>query len=59
MVMAYPSTVTPQAKYKVTPLSKRWVSQFFVPPSFDELNRFGKMCKSIRRALMRNGRIPA
>ena len=30
-----------------------------IPPSFDELNRFGKMCKNIRRALMRNGRIPA
>ena len=30
-----------------------------IAPSFDELNRFGKMCKNIRRALMRNGRIPA
>ncbi len=30
-----------------------------IPPSFDELNRFGKMCKNIRRALVRNGRIPA
>ena len=30
-----------------------------VPPSFDEINRFGKMCKNIRRALVRSGRIPA
>ncbi|RSM27795.1 hypothetical protein C5B78_09775 [Aeromonas salmonicida] len=30
-----------------------------IPPSFDKLNRFGKLCKNIRRALMRNGRIPA
>ncbi len=29
-----------------------------IPPNFDELNRFGKMCKNIRRALVRNGRIP-
>ncbi|MBY7853651.1 hypothetical protein KW429_08090 [Vibrio fluvialis] len=27
------------------------------PPSFDELNRFGKLCKNVRRALVRNGRI--
>lgn len=26
-------------------------------PSFDELSRFGKMCKNIRRALVRNNRI--
>ncbi|MGB5122132.1 MAG: hypothetical protein WBO13_14165 [Vibrio fluvialis] len=26
-------------------------------PSFDELNRFGKLCKNVRRALVRNGRI--
>lgn len=30
-----------------------------IPPSFDEIQRFGKMCKNIRRALVRNGRIPA
>ena len=30
-----------------------------IAPSFDELNRFGKMCKNIRRALVRSGRIPA
>ena len=30
-----------------------------IPPSFDELYRFGKMCKNIRRALVRSGRIPA
>ncbi|EKO3432278.1 hypothetical protein NTH35_003869 [Vibrio fluvialis] len=28
-----------------------------LPPSFDELNRFGKLCKNVRRALVRNGRI--
>jgi len=26
-------------------------------PTFDELNRFGKMCKNIRRALVKNDRI--
>jgi hypothetical protein len=30
-----------------------------IPPTFDELYRFGKMCKNIRRALVKNGRIPA
>lgn len=30
-----------------------------IPPTFDELSRFGKMCRNIRRALVRNGRIPA
>lgn len=29
-----------------------------IPPSFDEIQRFGKLCKNIRRALVRNGRIP-
>lgn len=29
-----------------------------IPPTFDELYSFGKMCKNIRRALVRNGRIP-
>ncbi len=29
-----------------------------IPPSFDGLNRFGKMCKNIRRALVKNGRLP-
>lgn len=28
-----------------------------IAPTFDELNRFGKMCKNVRRALVRNGRI--
>ena len=27
------------------------------PPTFDELYRFGKMCKNIRRALIKNKRI--
>ncbi|MDA7746202.1 hypothetical protein N8878_02580 [Psychromonas sp.] len=26
-------------------------------PTFDELNSFGKMCKNIRRSLVRNNRI--
>ncbi|PMK00869.1 hypothetical protein [Vibrio sp. 10N.261.55.A7] len=26
-------------------------------PTFEELNRFGKLCKNVRRALVRNGRI--
>lgn len=26
-------------------------------PTFDELSRFGKMCKNIRRSLVRNGLI--
>ncbi|PWI33465.1 hypothetical protein DI392_10340 [Vibrio albus] len=30
-----------------------------IPPTFDELYRFGKMCKNIRRSLVRNNRIPA
>ncbi|KXU80301.1 hypothetical protein JD499_10570 [Aeromonas enteropelogenes] len=30
-----------------------------IPPTFDELSSFGKMCRNIRRALVRNGRIPA
>lgn len=30
-----------------------------IPPTFDELYSFGKMCKNIRRALVRNCRIPA
>ncbi len=25
---------------------------------FDELNRFGKMCKNIRRALVKDNRVP-
>lgn len=38
-----------------------WQSQIKrgIAPTFEELNRFGKMCKNIRRALVRNGRIPA
>ncbi|WP_299012944.1 hypothetical protein [uncultured Photobacterium sp.] len=28
-----------------------------LPPTFDELSKFGKMCKNIRRALVRNNRI--
>ncbi|OAN17852.1 hypothetical protein A3K86_02745 [Photobacterium jeanii] len=28
-----------------------------LPPTFDEIARFGKMCKNIRRALVRNNRI--
>jgi len=28
-----------------------------ISPTFDELNRFGKMCKNVRRALVRNNRI--
>ncbi len=28
-----------------------------LPPTFDELSRFGKMCKNIRRSLVRNNRI--
>ncbi len=38
-----------------------WQSQIRrgIPPTFDELRRFGKMCQNIRRALVRNGRIPA
>ncbi|MBF9002518.1 hypothetical protein [Vibrio nitrifigilis] len=27
-------------------------------PTFDELNRFGKMCKNVRRGLVRNKRLP-
>lgn len=30
-----------------------------VAPDFGEIARFGKMCKNIRRALVRNGRIQA
>ncbi|KMV31613.1 hypothetical protein L4D00_10725 [Photobacterium swingsii] len=30
-----------------------------VSPTFDEIYQFGKMCKNIRRALVRNNRIPA
>ena len=30
-----------------------------VSPTFDELYQFGKMCKNIRRSLVRNNRIPA
>jgi hypothetical protein len=30
-----------------------------ISPTFGELNSFGKMCKNIRRALLRNNRIPA
>ncbi|MEF3023189.1 hypothetical protein V4D05_18925 [Vibrio mimicus] len=26
-------------------------------PTFDELNQFGKMCRNVRRALIRNNRI--
>lgn len=29
-----------------------------IPPTFDELRSFGKMCTNIRRALVRNNRIP-
>lgn len=28
-----------------------------ISPTFDELNRFGKMCKNVRRGLIRNKRI--
>ncbi|WPC75822.1 hypothetical protein [Vibrio porteresiae] len=28
-----------------------------ISPTFDELNRFGKMCKNVRRGLVRNKRI--
>ncbi len=30
-----------------------------ISPTFDELYSFGKMCRNIRRALVKNGRIPA
>ena len=30
-----------------------------IPPTFDELYSFGKMCRNIRRALVKNGRILA
>ncbi|USD67379.1 hypothetical protein [Vibrio sp. SCSIO 43136] len=30
-----------------------------ISPTFDELRRFGKMCKNVRRALVRNGLIAA
>lgn len=29
-----------------------------IAPGFDDLNRFGKLCRNVRRALVRNGRIP-
>ncbi|MGF1699533.1 hypothetical protein L4D09_04335 [Photobacterium makurazakiensis] len=29
------------------------------PPTFDELYSFGKLCKNVRRGLVRNKRIPA
>lgn len=29
-----------------------------IAPTFDEISRFAKMCKNIRRALVRNNRIP-
>ncbi len=28
-------------------------------PNFDDIRRFGKMCKNVRRALVRNHRIPS
>ncbi|MGF1695546.1 hypothetical protein L4D20_01430 [Vibrio kyushuensis] len=28
-----------------------------ISPGFDELDRFGKLCKNVRRALVRNGRV--
>ncbi|UTV30799.1 hypothetical protein [Photobacterium atrarenae] len=28
-----------------------------LPPGFDEIHRFGKLCKNVRRSLVRNGRI--
>ncbi|TEW54866.1 hypothetical protein E2R68_06760 [Psychromonas sp. RZ22] len=28
-------------------------------PTFDDIAKFGKMCKNIRRSLVRNNRIPA
>lgn len=30
-----------------------------IAPNFDEIARFGKMCKNIRRSLVRNNRITA
>ncbi|MGO1297039.1 MAG: hypothetical protein ACTMIA_06960 [Vibrio sp.] len=30
-----------------------------ITPTFDELRQFGKMCKNVRRGLVRNKRIPA
>lgn len=29
-----------------------------LPPTFDEIYRFGKLCKNVRRGLIRNGRVP-
>jgi len=28
-----------------------------IPPTFDEIRQFGKMCKNIRRSLVRNNRL--
>ncbi len=30
-----------------------------IPPGFDDIRRFGKMCKNVHRALMRNNRLPS
>jgi len=30
-----------------------------IQPNFDDIRQFGKMCKNVHRALVRNNRIPA